>query len=82
MIHRASLVQVDQQEAETRLKELVSGDSDLVDQKKMLTEGLEVMREKVDPNPELTRFAFENISLREQIRRYGQLECRSYLVLL
>lgn len=65
---------------ETLSKGLLSVDSYLADEKKMLMEELELMREKVDRNPELTRFAMENIRLLDQIRRYGQSECRSYLV--
>lgn len=35
----------------------------------MLMEKLELMREKVDCNPELTRFAMENICMLDQICR-------------
>lgn len=65
---------------ETLSKGLLSVDSYLADEKKMLMEELELMREKVDRNPELTRFAMENIRLLDEIRRYGPLECRWYLV--
>lgn len=56
---------------ETLSKGLLSADSYFADEKKMLMEELELMREKVDRNPQLTRFAMENIRLLDQIRRYG-----------
>ena len=61
---------------ETLSKGLLSVDSYLADEKKMLMEELELMREKVDRNPELTRFAMENIRLLDQIRRYSRFEGR------
>ncbi|KAG0556184.1 hypothetical protein KC19_11G032900 [Ceratodon purpureus] len=53
---------------ETLSKGLLSVDSFLADEQRMLMEELELMREKVDRNPELTRFAMENIRLLDQIR--------------
>ncbi len=42
-------------------------DSHLEEEKQMLMQELQLMREKVDRNPELTRFAMENIRLLDQL---------------
>lgn len=55
---------------ETLSKGLLSVDSYLAEEKNMLMEEIQLMREKVDRNPELTRFAMENIRLLDQLRRY------------
>ena len=64
------------QRLETLSKGLLSVDSYLANEKKMLMEELELMREKVDHNHELTRFAMENIRLLDQIHRYNEFERR------
>ncbi|MCO5566578.1 hypothetical protein L7F22_020255 [Adiantum nelumboides] len=46
------------------------GQSAQTDSKDDLTEELELMRNRIDKNPELTRFAMENIRLREQLQRH------------
>uniref|UniRef100_A0A7I4DZD3 Kinesin motor domain-containing protein n=1 Tax=Physcomitrium patens TaxID=3218 RepID=A0A7I4DZD3_PHYPA len=51
---------------ETLSQGLLSVDSYLAEEGKMLMEELQLMREKVDRNPELTRFAMENIRLLDQ----------------
>ena len=55
---------------ETLSKGLLSVDSYLVEEKNMLMEEIQLIQEKVDRNPELTRFAMENIRLLDQLRRY------------
>ncbi|KAI3708036.1 hypothetical protein L2E82_37041 [Cichorium intybus] len=57
-----------------RMKTLLAGsipvDSYLQEENNMLTEEIQMLRAKVDRNPEVTRFALENIRLLEQLRRY------------
>ncbi|KAL4581238.1 hypothetical protein LXL04_017448 [Taraxacum kok-saghyz] len=57
-----------------RMKSLVAGsipsDSYMLEENKMLTEEIQMLRAKVDRNPEVTRFALENIRLLEQLRRF------------
>ncbi|KAI5059960.1 hypothetical protein GOP47_0024380 [Adiantum capillus-veneris] len=45
------------------------GESSQTDDKDALREELQLMRSRLDKNPELTRFAMENIRLREQLQR-------------
>ncbi|KAJ7549008.1 hypothetical protein O6H91_07G036300 [Diphasiastrum complanatum] len=49
---------------------LLSADDHLKAEKEALVEELQLVRSKVDRNPELTRFAMENIRLMEQLRRF------------
>ncbi|KAJ3685500.1 hypothetical protein LUZ61_014664 [Rhynchospora tenuis] len=57
-----------------RMEDLVKGeispDLYLVEDNKALTKEIELLRTRVDRNPEVTRFALENIRLLDQIRRY------------
>ncbi|KAM0008652.1 putative plus-end-directed kinesin ATPase [Helianthus debilis subsp. tardiflorus] len=56
-----------------RMESVVAGsipaDSYLLEENNMLTEEIQMLRAKVDKNPEVTRFALENIRLLEQLRR-------------
>jgi len=45
-------------------------DTYLVEENKRLTEEVELVRAQIDRNPELTRFAMDNIRLMEQVRGY------------
>lgn len=58
-----------------RLEEAVAGrlpiDDYLVEENKRLGEELELVRAQIDRNPELTRFAMDNIRLQEQVRGYA-----------
>lgn len=54
---------------ETLLKGQVSIDSYLLEEKHALSEEIQLLRAKVDRNPEVTRFALENIRLLDQLRR-------------
>jgi len=60
-----------------RLEGVVAGkipvDNHLVEENKRLTEELELVRSQIDRNPELTRFAMENIRLLEQVRGYARV---------
>lgn len=47
---------------------LVSADKYLMDENQALIEEIELLRARSDRNPELTRFALENIRLLEQLR--------------
>lgn len=49
---------------------LMPADTYLVEENKALFEEIQQLRAKVDKNPEVTRFALENIRLLEQLRRY------------
>ncbi|XP_059314093.1 kinesin-like protein KIN-12D [Lycium ferocissimum] len=57
-----------------RMESLVNGkipaDSYLLEENKALTEEIQLLHAKVDRNPEVTRFACENIRLLEELRRY------------
>ncbi|KAJ9551843.1 hypothetical protein OSB04_015888 [Centaurea solstitialis] len=57
-----------------RMESLVAGsipaDSYLVEENNMLTEEIQMLRAKADRNPEVTRFALENIRLLEQLRSF------------
>lgn len=44
-------------------------DSYLLEEKASLSEEIQLLRAKVDRNPEVTRFALENIRLLDQLRR-------------
>lgn len=56
-----------------RMESLVAGsipaNSYLLEENNMLSEEIQMLRAKVDRNPEVTRFALENIRLLEQLRR-------------
>ena len=56
-----------------RMESLVRGslpaDSFLFEENKALSEEIQLLQTKVDKNPELTRFALENIRLLDQLRR-------------
>lgn len=57
-----------------RLEAVVGGklpvDHYLIEENKKLAEELDLVRLQVERNPELTRFAMENIRLLEQLRGY------------
>ncbi|XP_024960060.1 kinesin-like protein KIN-12D [Cynara cardunculus var. scolymus] len=57
-----------------RMESLLAGsipaDSYLLEENNMLTEEIQMIRVKADRNPEVTRFALENIRLLEQLRRF------------
>ncbi|WCJ33783.1 phragmoplast orienting kinesin 2 [Euphorbia peplus] len=57
-----------------RMESLVAGslpqEAYLLEENKALQEEVHLLQSKVDTNPEVTRFAFENIRLLEQLRRY------------
>ncbi|CAN6449393.1 unnamed protein product [Victoria cruziana] len=59
-----------------RMKSLVDSllpsDVYLLQEKNSLTEELELLRNRVDRNPEVTRFAMENIRLLEQLRKFQE----------
>lgn len=56
-----------------QLELLVSGslstETYLQEENKILKEEIQVLQERIDKNPELTRFALENIRLLEQLQR-------------
>lgn len=45
-------------------------DTYLLEENSALSEEIQLLRAKVDRNPEVTRFAVENIRLLEQLRRF------------
>lgn len=49
---------------------LMSADDYLVEENSALSEEIQVLRSKIDKNPEVTRFAAENIRLLNDVRRY------------
>lgn len=48
----------------------------LMQEKNTLVEELQLLQAKIDRNPELTRFAMENIRLLEQLRRLPKISCQ------
>lgn len=58
------------QRMESLLNGLTPTDTYLLEENCALAEELQLIRAKVDKNPEVTRFALENIRLLEQLRRY------------
>ena len=66
-----------------RLEALVAGkipvDNHLVEDNKRLAEELELVRAQIDRNPELTRFAMDNIRLQEQVRGYVTRHISDYV---
>lgn len=44
-------------------------DSFLLEENRALSEQIQLLQSKIDRNPEVTRFALENIRLLEQLRR-------------
>ncbi|KAK1439898.1 hypothetical protein QVD17_05723 [Tagetes erecta] len=58
------------QKMESVFSGLISADSYLIEENNTLTEEIKILRAKVDKNPEVTRFAVENIRLLEQLKRF------------
>ncbi|KAK9077288.1 hypothetical protein SSX86_005625 [Deinandra increscens subsp. villosa] len=58
------------QKMESVLAGSMPADSYLLEENNMLSEEIQMLRAKVDRNPEVTRFALENIRLLEQLRRF------------
>lgn len=56
-----------------RMESLLGGslppDSYLLEENRALCEEIQLLQAKVDKNPEVTRFALENIRLLDQLRR-------------
>ncbi|EYU37720.1 hypothetical protein MIMGU_mgv1a000013mg [Erythranthe guttata] len=61
------------QRMESLLGGLMSADDYLLNENKTLSEEIQLLRESIHKNPEVTRFARENIKLLEQVRRYEDL---------
>lgn len=57
------------QRMESLVNGLIPADSYLLEENSALTEEIQLLQAKVDRNPEVTRFACENIRLLEQLRR-------------
>lgn len=57
------------QRLESLLGNQISADSFLLEEKNVLSEENQLLQAKIDKNPELTRFALENIRLLDQLRR-------------
>lgn len=57
------------QRLESLLGNHISADSYLLEEKNVLSEEIQLLQAKIDKNPELTRFALENIRLLDQLRR-------------
>ncbi|KAL9251404.1 Kinesin-like protein [Drosera capensis] len=58
------------QRMEALLGELLPVDAYLLDENSALSEEIQLLRAKVDRNPEVTRFALENIRLLDQLRKF------------
>ncbi|CAI8618378.1 unnamed protein product [Vicia faba] len=50
----------------------ITGDQFLHEDNKALSDEIQLLQGKIDQNPEVTRFAKENIRLQEQLRRYEE----------
>lgn len=57
------------QRLESLLGNNKSADSFWLEENRVLSEEVQLLRAKIDRNPELTRFALENIRLLDQLRR-------------
>ncbi|KAG7582503.1 Kinesin motor domain [Arabidopsis suecica] len=60
------------QRLELLLGNHISTDSFLLEENKVLSEEIQLLQAKIDKNPELTRFALENIRLLDQLRRFQE----------
>lgn len=58
------------QRMESLLGGLMSADDYLREENNALSEEIQLLRLRLDKNPEVTRFAAENIRLLDQVRRY------------
>lgn len=58
------------QRLESLLGNQISADSFLLEENNVLSEENQLLQAKIDKNPELTRFALENIRLLDQLRRW------------
>lgn len=58
------------QRLESLVGDLKPVDTYLLEENSALSEEIQLLRAKVDRNPEVTRFAVENIRLLEQLRRF------------
>lgn len=60
-----------------RLEQVASGklsaEAHLLQEKENLAKELEVLRNQLDHNPEITKFAMENLQLKEELRRFASL---------
>lgn len=60
-----------------RLEQVASGklsaEAHLLQEKENLVKELEVLRGQLDRNPEITKFAMENLQLKEELRRLALL---------
>ncbi|KAI3446035.1 hypothetical protein Pfo_002700 [Paulownia fortunei] len=61
------------QRMESLLGGLMSADAYLLKENNALSEEIQLMRARIDKNPEVTRFALENIRLLEQVRQFQDL---------
>ncbi|XP_039039829.1 kinesin-like protein KIN-12D [Hibiscus syriacus] len=60
------------QRMESLVRGSLSADSFLLEENKALSEEIQLLQAKVDKNPEVTRFALENIRLLDQLRRFQE----------
>jgi hypothetical protein len=60
---------------EALVQDKLPGESYLLEENKALSEEIELLRARIEKNPEVTRFALENIRLSNQLKMYAQ--CRS-----
>ncbi|XP_051135829.1 kinesin-like protein KIN-12D isoform X2 [Andrographis paniculata] len=61
------------QRMEAVLGGTMSADAYLLKENSALTEEIELLRARIEKNPEVTRFALENIRLLEQVRRFQDM---------
>lgn len=57
------------QRMESLLGGSIPAETYLLDENRGLAEEIQLLRAKIDKNPEVTRFALENIRLLDQLRR-------------
>jgi hypothetical protein len=60
---------------EALVQDKLPAESYLLEENKALSEEIELLRTRIENNPEVTRFALENIHLSNQLKMYAQ--CRS-----
>ncbi|KAF8085043.1 hypothetical protein N665_0685s0035 [Sinapis alba] len=60
------------QRMESLVGDHITADSYLLEENSVLSEEIQLLQAKIDKNPELTRFALENIRLLDQLRRFQE----------
>ena len=69
------------QRMESVINGSISSETYLLEENRALSEEIHLLQVKLDINPEVTRFALENIRLLDQLRRYISLFCHKNIII-